>query len=178
MTRLLTAIACIGLSVFGTTASAQSYPYQQLYPGHGYGQPGYADPAGGAPYDASQAMYSQQAMQQQMPPPGRMPRLPRGVSSENGLLYYDGRPYADVGYQQPGPNPYQQVAYRQAMQSGMGPGPMSCTATGDDGDPGYGYGGNGAGPYGGQMEGYGPMGEGYGGPNGGYGDCNDGGAYG
>jgi len=173
MTRLLIAISCIGLLAFATTASAQSYPYQQ-YPayGNGYGQPGYGDPQGGTPYDASQAMYYQQAMQQQMPPPGRMPRLPRGVSAENGLLYYDGRPYADGGNGQPGFNPYQQAAYYQAMQNGMGPAPMSCAATeGTAFDPGSGYGGD---PNGGQMGGYGQMGDGYGG----YGECNDGGADG
>jgi len=178
MTRLRIAIACVGLSFCGTTASAQSYPYQQQSSaGYGYGQPASGNPSAGAPYDASQAMYYQQAMQQQMPPPGRMPKLPRGVSAENGLLYYDGRPYADVNYQQTGPNPYQQAAYHQAMQSGMGPEPMSCTATAG-GDPGYGYGGYGAGPYGGQMDGNGPMGDGYGGPYGGHGDCNDGDGYG
>jgi hypothetical protein len=174
MTRLLTAIACIGLSVLVTTASAQSYPYQQSYPGYGYGQPAYGDPTGGAPYDASQAMYYQQAMHQQMPAPGRMPKLPRGVSAENGLLFYNGRPYADAGGQ-PGFNPYQQAAYQQEMQSGMGPAPMSCTATeGGAYDPNYGYGGYGGGPYGGQMGGYGQMGDGYGGPDGAYGNCNDG----
>jgi hypothetical protein len=98
-----------------------------------------------------------------------MPKLPRGVSAENGLLYYNGRPYADSGYQQPGSNPYQQAAYQQAMSSGMGPGPMSCTATEcGQGDPGYGYDGGG---YAGQM---GTMG--YGGDA--YGDGNDCGPYG
>src|SRR5262249_1788782 len=152
----------------------------QPYSGYGYGAPpaAYNDLAAAAPSDASQAMYYQQAMQRQMPAPGRLPKLPPGVSAQNGLLYYDGRPYADVNYQSPmGPNPYQQVAYRQAMQSGMGSTPMSCTATdGGQYDPGNGYGGygySGGGPYGGPMNRYGPMGEGDG--YGAGGECNDGG---
>src|SRR5262245_6695017 len=176
MTRLQIGIACIGIVAFATTASAQSYPYPQSY---GYGQPSaYGGPTAGAPYDASQAMYYQQAMQQQMPAQGRMPKLPRGVSAENGLLFYNGRPYADAG-QQPGFNPYQQAAYQQEMQSGMGPAPMSCTATECGACDPNGYGGHGyGGPYGGQMGGYGQMGDGYCGPDGGYGNCNDGGASG
>ena len=160
MTRLIIAIACMGLVAIATTASAQSYPNQQ-YPAYGYGQPAYGNPGAGAPYDAAQAMYYQQAMQQQMPPPGRMPKLPRGVSAENGLLYYDGRPYADAGYGQRGFNPYQQAAYQQQMQSGMGPAPMSCTATESGAcDPNSGYGGYGGDPSGGQMGGYGQMADG------------------
>ena len=80
------------------------------------------------------------------PPPQK---LPRGVTAENGLLYYNGAPYADNGYQQF--NPYQQVAYQAGADGGMQPGgPQSVMSPGGNGEMG-GYGdmnGNGQMPYG------------------------------
>jgi hypothetical protein len=82
---------------------------------------------------ASQAIYEQQAAYPSEDPRTIMPhysgraapamKLPPGVHSENGVLYYDGKAYADANYAQPGAYPYRQVGYDSVIPTGMNPGP-------------------------------------------------------
>jgi hypothetical protein len=73
------------------------------------------------------------------PPPMK---LPRGVTSENGLLYYNGKPYADNN----GPqfNPYRTVSYEAGAENQMQPGGMPSVMSQ-------------GGAYGGDMSGNGQM---------------------
>ncbi len=169
MRRRILALACVISAATAAAAQAQSYPTyagampqggmyspglppaamygpmpQGMYPGmsqQGGMNPGlvpqrtaYPDAMGPGAY-AAQANYQVPAA----PPPMK---LPRGVTSENGLLYYNGNPYADNSY--PQYNPYRTVAYEAGAESAMGPGGMqSVMAQG--------------GTYGGEMSGYGQM---------------------
>ena len=132
MRRRPLALAWILSALTATIASAQSYPQQPyamdpngmppgaMYPGYG-GQGPMGMPQ---PYPAQGAMPQGWAGGQGMPSQtmysqsGGMPlgrhrhysgkaspqmRLPPGVHAENGVLYYDGKAYADSNYSQPSP---------------------------------------------------------------------------
>ncbi len=89
-------------------------------------------------------------------PDAPMPKLPKGVKAQDGLLFYNGPAHGDIGFGgQGGQYPVQQAGYVQGAEVGMPPGAHAGVQQegGVYGDVGHG------------VEGYG--GEGYGG------DCND-----
>ncbi len=117
---------------------------EQSWAGRGMAsQAAYQQP-GGSPlgdYGQQQAHYSGRAT-----PPMK---LPPGVHSENGVLYYDGKAYADSNYSQPSPFYPVRRADCETVES---QGPMQSVM-----DQSGGYGG---------MPGQGPMGDGQGCENG------------
>ncbi len=128
----------------------------------------YPDPMGPSAY-GMQGHY-------QVPANAPPMKLPRGVTAENGLLYYSGKPYAENNGQQY--NPYQRVSYDAPMEGGGPEGTSSVMSGGGmQGGPMPGYG---------EMQGYG-QGQGYGpmpggdcgcdGGDGGYCDNRHGGCY-
>lgn len=170
MTRWQLILVCVLSAVMANCARAQS-PYGSgmppgmmpgggpmsmppgmmpgMMPGGG-APPGMIPQGGGAPLSPDAMMY-----QGTYPPAaqyrGAIPapptvKLPPGVKSENGLLYYNGKAFGEVGYQNPQQSPYQsngsqgngysyypnqQVAYQEGM-------PMSQGAPPGGMMPGYG----------------------------------------
>ena len=147
-------------SMYGT--APQSSP---MYAGYGqnamYGQgamPSFGPQSGMEQSWAGRGMASQAAYQlggsplgdygQQVHYSGRATppmKLPPGVHSENGVLYYDGKAYADSNYSQPSPFYPVRCADRETVES---QGPMQSVM-----DQSGGYGG---------MPEQGPMGDGQG----------------
>jgi hypothetical protein len=157
-------------------------PSGGMYPGYGQGQ-AYGQPMGQPmmqPYPSQAAMeqgWGGQGMASQAmygPPPGGFPsggnpgplphysgraappmKLPPGVHAENGVLYYDGKAYADSNYSQPSPfYPVRRADCETVEQSGSMPGGMYQ-------QPGYSG-----------MQGQGPMYDGEGGGAACNGNCN------
>jgi hypothetical protein len=102
MRRLPLAAACTFVAAMASIASAQNpygYAPNMMTPG---GTPPGIHP-GAANYHAA------------IPAPPT-PKLPRGVSDDGGLLFYNGKPYQDTRYSGPQFTPVQTAAYQQAVE--------------------------------------------------------------
>ena len=120
MTRPLFVVTCL-VAVSATIASAQDYyPQQMNYPASQYSG-GYGPGMPPAPnYSAGQGPQQGPQMQGSMAIPAPRPKLPPGVTDENGLLYYNGPAYGNP-YPMGSPGPIQKVSYQQMAMLQSGP---------------------------------------------------------
>lgn len=128
MRRLPLALACTLMAAMATVATAQNYygyapgsmpgGMPGMPPGGGY--PGMMP--GGAPAQTPPGIFPGAAQYHAKIPAPPQQKLPRGVSDDGGLLFYNGKPYQDVRAQ---------LASYQAGAPGAAPSVMSHGA----GDP-------------------------------------------